>query len=433
MGPLDMPKVALTDAAVKRYKAKPGERIDYFDTILGHGFALRVSGPTPRSPEGRKSWVLFYRYGGALKRLTIEPGYPVLGLADARDQARTALQALAKGEDPAAGKREAKATRERVPTPEPVSDTIVETVIDEFMRRYMEAKKRTPHYIADTRRIFDKHVLPRWRGRELNSITRRDVNRLLDAIVDDGKAITANRVLAAVRKLFNWAIQRGIIDASPVAMVERPSAENERERALSDAEIKTVWRASEALSYPFGPFVRMALVTGQRRSEVAAMRWADIDENERTWTLSSEMTKAGRAHVVPLSTLAVAILADCPRSGSYVFTTRRDRPISGFSKAKAMLDGKVAEIAAADDGARTESWRLHDVRRTAATVMGRLRASRFVIGRVLNHADQSITGIYDRHEYLDEKRQALGAWSRFLENLTNPAPGAKVVPLHREA
>lgn len=429
-----MPKVSLTDAAVKRYKATPGERIDYFDTLLGHGFALRVSGPTPRSPEGRKSWALFYRHGGQQKRLTIEPGYPALGLAAAREQARAALQALAKGEDPAAGKREAKAVHKRASAAakERAPDTI-EDVIDEFMRRYMQAKKRAPRYIEETRRNFDKHVLSRWRGRTIGGIARRDVIELLDAIADEGKPIAANRTLAAIRKLFNWSIQRGIIEASPVAMVERPGAETERERALADAEIKTVWQATDKLAYPFGPFFRMALATGQRRSEVGGMRWSDIDEAEKTWTLPAELTKAGRAHIVPLSPLAIKILAECPRAGAYVFTTRKNRPISGFSKAKALLDAKAADIAEAEERVPVAPWRLHDLRRSAATVMGRLRVSRFVLGRVLNHADSSVTGIYDRHEYLDEKRQALDAWGQFIENLSSQPPGPNVVLLRREA
>jgi integrase len=138
----------------------------------------------------------------------------------------------------------------------------------------------------------------------------------------------------------------------------------------------------------------------------------------------------------------MTILAECPRGGAHVFTTGRrrgvgegapDAPISGFSKAKAMLDTRAADIAAAGESAPVSPWRLHDLRRTAATAMGRLRVSRFVLGRVLNHADQSVTGIYDRHEYLDEKRQALDAWGQFLENLTRPSPSANIVPLRREA
>lgn len=438
-----MPKLKLTDAAVQRLTAPAGERVDYFDAILP-GFALRVSGATPRNKHGRKSWVIFYRFGGQQKRLTIEPGYPAMTLGKAREAAGAAFQAIERGEDPAIAKQQVKsAIREKPLAPEDDPD-LIENVIDEFMRRYMQARKRAPRYIEETRRNFTKHVLPRWRGRRLDSITRREVTQLLDAIADEGKPIAANRVRAALSKLFNWSIQRGIVAASPVAMVERPGGETERERALTDAEIKTVWQASEALPYPFGPFFRMALATGQRRSEVAGMRWADIDEAERLWTLPAAMTKAGRAHLVPLSPIAMTILAECKRGGVHVFTTGRhrgasgakaqaDAPISGFSKAKAQLDAKAAEIAAAGAGAAVAPWRLHDLRRTAATVMGRLRVTRFVLGRVLNHADSSVTGIYDRHEYLDEKRQALDAWGRFLENLTSPTPGGNVVKLRREA
>jgi hypothetical protein len=250
-----MPKMRLTDAAVQRLKAPPGERIDYFDTLLGHGFALRVSGPTPRSPQGRKSWVMFYRFGGQLKRLTIEPDYPAQGLAEAREKAREALRALKdRGEDPGAAKAQVKAAiREPAPGPvKPRGPDTIENVVDEFMRRYMQARKRAPRYIDETRRNFDKHVLPRWRGRLLGSITRRDVIALLDAIADEGKPVAANRVRAALSKLFNWSIQRGVIEASPVGMVERPGAETERERALTDAEIRTVWQAAEKLAYPFG-------------------------------------------------------------------------------------------------------------------------------------------------------------------------------------
>src|SRR5437899_289816 len=157
-----MPTVRLTDAAVKRYRAAPGERIDYFDALLP-GFGLRVSGPSPRNPAGGKSWILMYRYGGTKKRLTIEPAYPALGLAAARQEARDALQQLGKGKDPAI----AKQTAERK-THDQARDT-VETIIDEFMMRYMEAKERAPRYIAETRRNFNLHVIPRWRGRPLAS------------------------------------------------------------------------------------------------------------------------------------------------------------------------------------------------------------------------------------------------------------------------
>jgi integrase len=185
----------------------------------------------------------------------------------------------------------------------------------------------------------------------------------------------------------------------------------------------------DTLGYPFGFFLKFALVTAQRRGEIAELRWSDIDATSRTWELPAAGTKADRAHVVPLSPPARAILSDVPRIGEFVFTTRGDRPLGGFSKAKERLD----RVLAGDGGnpltpsgdAVSEvppaPWTIHDLRRTAATGMGRLGVSRFIIGRVLNHADPSVTGIYDRHEYLAEKRQALEAWGSYLETLADQA------------
>lgn len=435
-----MPKVNLTDAAVQRYKAKKGERIDYFDTLLGHGFGLRVSGPTPRSPDGRKSWFVFYRFGGQLKRLTIEPNYPALKLRDARDQAREAIQAIRRGEDPAAAKQQAQAAARAEPPKERKPDTI-ENVVELFVKRHLEAKHRAPRYIAETRRLFELHVLPRWRGRELSSITCRDVIEMLDAIADRGTPIAANRTRAALSALCNFAIRRGTIDASPVALTERPGAETKRERVLTSAEIAAVWTAAGELAYPFAPYFRMLLATAQRREEVARMRWADIDLAEKIWTLPGSMTKAGRAHVVPLSPLSLRLLQDCPCTGAQVFSSgaerrrrgnsgdgeRRDAPISGYAYGKRLLERKIAA-----GGQALEPWTIHDLRRTAATQMAKLGIARFTLGRILNHADQSVTGIYDRHEYLTEKRQALDTWGEYLETLTRP-PGVNVVPLRREA
>jgi integrase len=180
----------------------------------------------------------------------------------------------------------------------------------------------------------------------------------------------------------------------------------------------------------------MVLVTGQRRDEVAGIRWSDIDEADQTWTLQSDQTKPRRAHVVPLSPLALSILAQVreatawfPREGPYIFsTTRGARPISGYSKAKTRLDATVTRLRSAEGLPPLDPWRIHDLRRTAGTGMGRLGVSRFVIARVLNHADRTVTGIYDRHEYLAEKRHALNAWAADIERLIEP-PAGNVVTL----
>jgi integrase len=435
-----MPTVKLTDAAIQRFKVPHGARVDYFDASLP-GFALRVAGPSDRAPEGRRTWTLFYRFAGTQKRLSFEPPYPALGLAAGRKRAGDALAMLSEGKDPAAAKAATKEAAAQAP------DTIAK-VVDLFIQRNLEAKGRAPRYIEETRRNFGNHVLPRWGKRDIKTITRRDVAELLDAVMDvgskvkrDGKRLTipggpiaANRTLAAIRALFNFALRRGIIDSTPAALVERPGKELRRDRTLSTEEMRVVWGTSGALGYPFGPFFQLALITGQRRNELARMRWADLDLDAAIWTLPAEATKARRAHVVPLAPLAIEILNALPRKAHrvarvvkpspYVFTTAGGAPISGFSKAKPRLD----EAIKVRNGDALAPWVIHDLRRTAATEMGRLGVSRFLIGKVLNHADRSITGIYDRHEYLQEKRQALETWAMYLHSLIPPS-GANAVQL----
>lgn len=434
-----MPTVKLTDAAVQRLQAPPGERREYFDASLP-GFGLRVAGPTPHAPEGRRSWVLFYRFGGKQKRLTLDPPYPAMSLAAARRKAGDALATVAEGKDPGAEKAQAKAEAARAP------DTVA-NVVNLFILRHLEGKKRAPRYVEETRRNFVNHVLPRWADRDIRSITRRDVIELLDAVMDkgsqvrseDGKRrhvpggpISANRTLAAVRALFNWALRRGIIDSTPAALVERPGEETKRERALSADEIRVVWSQLADLGYPFGPFLQLALLTGQRRSELARMRWADLDLQERVWILPAAATKAGRTHVVPLSPLAVKVLKSVTRKtviddgatkpSPWVFTTTGAAPISGFSAVKRRLDSAVSEARKGTGTDDLPTWTLHDLRRSVATEMGRLGVSRFIIGKILNHSDRTVTGIYDRHSYLAEKRHALETWNRHLDTLTRP-PG----------
>ncbi len=303
----------------------------------------------------------------------------------------------------------------------------------------LEAKGRTPGYVASTRRSFDNHVLPRWRDRELRSITRRDIIELLDAIADEGKPVAANRVLAAIRKLFNWSLQRGIIDSSPVARIEAPSAETERDRVLSAGELRLVWQGADALGYPFGPFIKLAILTAQRRNEVAGMRHDELDLKAALWTIPAHRTKAGRAHLVPLSPQAVALLKELPQLGDHVFTSgrarrkpdqaeeeRKDAPISGFSKGKTALDIEIAKLCGEANlpAPAPAPWTFHDLRRTAGTEMARAGTPRFVVGRVLNHTDQGVTRIYDRYEYLKEKRTALAAWGRQIAKLVAPKPPA---------
>jgi integrase len=415
---------ALTKQIVEKTPTETARDLFVWDSKVP-GFGVRIY------PTGKRIYVFQYRTRrGQQRRVAIGLHGPFT-VETAREVAADLYGAVRKGGDPA--EEQKTATQQH--------RDAIEEVIEEFMGRYMAGKGRAPRYIEETRRNFEKHVLPRWQGRALRSITRRDVIELLDEIVDEGKPIAANRTLAAVRKLFNWAVRRGIIEASPVTLVEMPGAERKRERTLAPDEIRTVWAATNQLGYPFGHFFRMALATGQRREEVARMRTEDADEGERIWTLSSEMTKAGRAHVVPLSPLALDILGEAKEAArllfgepvdaepaTYVFTTRGDRPISGYSKAKARLDQLVATARSEAGLPDLERWTIHDLRRTVGTGLGKLGVSRFIIARVLNHADRTVTGIYDRYEYLDQKRHALEAWGQYLENLI-ARPGANVVSL----
>ena len=386
----------LTDRLVKQVKRPSSGRREYYDAGLP-GFALRVS------ETGRKSWIVFYQHGGRNRRYTIGP-YPAISLAEARKRAHAVFAQAAEGRDPAAEKKAAK------------SPDLLEQVIAEFIERY--AKAHQPRSWSETKRILDHAVAVKWGKRPIGSITRREIIELLDQIADRGAPVMANRTLAALRKLFNWSIARDIISASPCHLVQAPIKETRRDRVLSEDEIRAFWSACEALRYPFGPLFKLLLVTAQRREEVASMRWSDLDLQKAMWMLPREFTKADRAHIVPLSTAAIDIIENIPETGEYVFTTVGNRPVSGFSKAKARLVQQTSLV----------GFRLHDLRRTASTLMRPLGVDRLTVSRILNHADGGVTAVYDRHTYDQEKCHALNAWSQKLKSIVE-GTGENIVPL----
>src|SRR5262249_43086145 len=209
-------------------------------------------------------------------------------------------------------------------------------IVEEFLERHVRRSNR-PRTAQETERLLRQHVLPRWRGRMVHEVTRRDVLDILDRVVDAGAPIAANRVLAAVRKFFNWCVARDIIAASPCAGVKPPTAERARDRVLSDDELRLVWQAANKLGGTFGPLVKLLALTGQRRDEVAQMRWNEIDIDNRLWTLPPARVKNNQPHEVPLSGAAVTVLNNVPRAAGspYVFTTNDGAsPASGYSKGK---------------------------------------------------------------------------------------------------
>jgi integrase len=367
-----------------------------------------------QQPSGAKGWAVRYRHQGVPRKLTLG-SYPALGLKDARELGAKALRAVAEGHDPAREKIAARAAK---------ADS-VDRIVEDFLERHVRRSNR-PRTAQETERLLRQHVLPRWRGRMVHDITRRDVLDILDRVVDGGAPIAANRVFAAVRKFFNWCTARDILAASPCAGVKPPTAERARDRVLSDDELRLLWAAAEKLGGTFGPLVKLLALTGQRRDEVARMRHAELDLDARLWTLAPARVKNNQPHEVPLSTAALAVLERVlPVAGSpFVLTNGGASPASGYSKGKRRLDALLP--------ADMPAWRLHDLRRTAASGLARLGINLPVIEKVLNHSSGSfggIVGVYQKHSFADEKRQALEAWGNFVAALVEGKPTSKVVRL----
>jgi integrase len=368
-----------------------------------------------QQPSGARSWAVRYRHQGVPRKHTLG-SYPAIDLKAARALASKALRAVAEGRDPGRDKILARAAK---------ADS-VDRIVEEFLERHVRRSNR-PRTGQETERLLRQHVLPRWRGRMVHEVTRRDVLDVLDRVVDGGAPIAANRVLAAVRKLFNWCVARDILAASPCAGVKPPTAERARDRFLSDDELRLVWQAADKLGGTFGPLVKLLALTGQRRDEVARMRWEEVDIENRLWTLPAERTKNNNPHEVPLSSAALAVLKNVPHvaASPFVFTTNGGAsPASGYSKNKRRLDALLP--------ADMPSWRLHDLRRTAASGMARCGTNLPVIEKVLNHASGSFAGIvavYQRHSFADEKRTALEAWGNFVAALVEGKPASKIVRL----
>lgn len=360
--------------------------------------------------SGVKSWAVRYRAGGRTRKHTLGR-YPAIDLASAREIARRTLVAVASGRDPAADKAEARRLAGELAGP---ARDCFDAAAALFIERYAKANTKEQTW-RESERLLATHVLPLWRARRVQEIAKRDVVELMDAIVDRGAPVSANRTLAVVRRMFGWLVERGVIVTNPCADVKAPTAEKSRDRVLSDDELRAILRACDRLNEPFGALIKLLALTAQRRDEVGQMTWREVDLNARLWTIPKERAKNGIAHDVPLSEPAVRVLAGVQRIASnrgLVFTTTGMTPVSGFSKIKKRLDAAVPDA---------PPWVLHDLRRTAASGMARLGANLPVIEKVLNHTSGSfggVTGIYQRHHFADEKRAALEAWAEHVASLS---------------
>jgi integrase len=385
-----MPKKNLTAKTLA--SLKPSEqRLDYFDTNLP-GFCIRVT------PNGVKTFSVLYRHAGRKRRYTIGT-YPPLTLADARDKAKAALRSAEKGADPATAKRaEARA------------DTFKE-LADLYMERYAKPKKKS--WRDDDRRV-NNVLVPKFGKIHAKAITRADVRLLLEEIAERAP-IEANRTLALLRRIFSWALSLDLVEASPCMGIPRPAQEAERERTLTDDEIRDVWAACEAEGSQIATIFQLRLITGQRGRELARMRWTDIED--RWWTQPTGETKNRVAHRVWFSDLACKLLAAIPRESEWVFASPKkpSEPIVWTAKALARMR----------NAAGVKDFQARDLRRTVATRMAEAGVDPRTVDRILNHKERGIIRVYNRYEFDKEKQQAWALWSRNLGRILSNVKGLK--------
>ena len=401
----------------------PGRRYDVWDTQLPN-FGVRVN------DKGRRVFVVAKRLATEKNPTRFTVGeYPAMTLAEARQKARQIIGDLEGGIRPrerqdAQAREQAKRRR----------DTFA-SVAEEFIKKHV-AKLRTK---ADVERSIRRDLISRWGERPITSITRRDLIDLLDEAVDAGHPYAAHHIFAYVHKIWEWAIARDVygVQSSPCDRLKPADVigkKEPRQRVLTDEEIKMIWRATDdglgALGFPFGPLVRLLLITGQRLREVANASWSEIAFDKALWTIPAERMKGDAAHTVALSPMALNLLSALPRfaGGDFVFTTTAGaKPVSGFSKSKTRLDA----IIAAEAGSPLAPWVFHDLRRTMRTHLSALPVPELVRELIIAHRKPGLHKVYDQHAYQAEKEHAMALWAGRLASIVEPQAG-NVVPLRAE-
>jgi integrase len=398
----------LTPAFAAKAAAAPGAmRTTYWDAALP-GFGLMVTA------NGHRSFVVQYRAAGRSRRMHLKQGLTVRA---ARKEAKAILGAVAKGGDPLGERRKAKRAE---------SDTL-RAIVEEYLTREGNRLRS----IGERRAALKRHVLPKLGARQIGSITRTDIVRLLDGIADRSGAPMADHVLAYLRRVMTWHASRSDDFRSPIVrgMARTRPSQRRRQRVLSDDETRAVWRAAEASQSAFGYLVQFLLLTATRRTEAAAMRRSEVVGND--WIIPQERYKTGLELVIPLSPAAQGVLAAVPKMGksSLVFTTDGKRPLGGFSKFKRAFDADaLAELRKQNPEAELPRWTLHDLRRTARSLMSRAGVPSDHAERCLGRVLPGVRGTYDRHEYLPEKRRAFEALATLIERIVNP-PTSNIVAL----
>ena len=365
-----------------------------------------------------------YRFAGKARRMTLGT-YSAVSLASAHVKHANAKELLAKGADPGALHVEKRQAERQAET--------VTDIAEEYLEKWARPRKRSA---GEDERILRKDVLPVWGKRKAKDIRRRDVILLLDTIVERGAPIAANRTLGVIRRMFNFAISRDLLNTTPVAMVKPPAKENQRERVLSPEEMRVFWKGLD--EGPISPGICLALklqlVAAQRKGELIGAALSEFDlEEEKVWIIPPERAKNGKTHRVPLSPLAISLIEDARAladGSEWLFPSPKgDIPVKPQAVNQALYRACLP-IAERPKAARLSNKPTigltgivpHDLRRTAASGMAALGINRLVISKILNHVESSVTSIYDRHGYNAEKRHALESWANHLESILSGKP-----------
>ena len=381
----------LTDAKI-RSLSKPLKRTIIFEQ--GTGFGLRLE------PSGRKSFILFYWFNGKKDGVTLGQ-YPKLSLADARVLVANIKKKIERGEDPKVEIKETQRANRNFYT--------VGDLCDEYIERYAKVKKKS--WKVD-QRILNKDIIPLWNRRKASDIKRKDVIHLLDSIVERGAEIQANRTLAVIRRMFNFALERDILEFSPCNAVKAPGKENIKDRVLSDEEIKILWNQLDeckSMDRRIALSLKLMLLTGQRKVECLNLKYSEIDSSG-WWTIPKEISKNGKPHRVFLSPQAkniISLAKELLPESDYVFPSpRTNKPFLGSSIDHALRDTRARKVIKVD-------FTPHDLRRTASSMMTSMGIPRLTVSKILNHSEAGVTAKhYDHYAYDKEKKAALIKWGK---------------------
>lgn len=397
-----------TDAFIRNLRPKE-KRYDLRESVR-EGFAIRVA------PSGRKTWLYFYDFEGRRRRMSLGV-YPQVKLSKARDRHGDALKLLRNGKDPAALEMEKRVESLRSPT--------VAQLAEEYIEKWAKPRKRS---WKEDKRNLDKDVVPVWGKRKARDIKRRDVILLLEKIVERGASRQSNIVFSLLRRMFNFAVERDILEYSPCANVKPLAKDNAKDRCLSEEEIKVFWKNLDAspMTEEVRRALKLILVTAQRPGEVISAHWSEIDGH--WWTVPGEKAKNGQVHRVYLSPLAMELIGrkgdgylfPSPRGGKPIHVNALSHALRRFLK----LDEETGNIKLP-----ITHFTPHDLRRTAASHMTGSGISRLVVSKILNHVESGITAVYDRHSYDREKLEAMETWERKLRSLTEGKIAKNVIIL----